>query len=88
MISWGPAWGVLGVSRLHYTLATGAIASKCGAGEYAREAFDPRWRHIIDECLRIRRGGPGRARYRSPFARRRAALDFVAMAIDDAHRLV
>ncbi|MFD0970331.1 aminoglycoside adenylyltransferase domain-containing protein [Plantactinospora endophytica] len=82
----GPAWGVLGVSRLHYTLATGEITSKSGAGRYARETFDPRWRRIVDECLRIRGGGSGPG-YRSPFARRRDALDFVAMAIDDAHRI-
>jgi hypothetical protein len=42
---------------------------------------------LIDECLRIRRRGPDRSLYRSPFTRRRQALDFVAMAIDDANRL-
>ncbi len=83
---WGPAWGVLGVSRLHYTLATGGITSKYGAGLYARETFDPRWSRIVDECLRLRRGDGGRPGYRSPFARRRAALAFVAMVIEDAHR--
>ena len=31
-----PMWGVLGISRLHYTLATGRIASKSAAGEHAR----------------------------------------------------
>jgi hypothetical protein len=84
---WGPAWGVLGVSRMHYTLATGAIISKHGAGLYARHAFDPRWRRIVDECLRLREGGPGRGHYGSPFARRREALAFVAMAIAEAHRI-
>jgi hypothetical protein len=74
-------WGVLGISRLHHTLATGRIVSKSGAGDYALSAFEPRWHRIIEESLRIRRdeGGP---RYGSPFARRRDALDFVAMAIE------
>jgi Domain of unknown function (DUF4111) len=83
----GPVWGVLGVSRLHYTLATGAITSKDGAGCYARRTFDERWWRIIDECLRIRRGGHERALYRNPLTRRRDALDYVAMAIDAAHRV-
>lgn len=81
---WGPAWCVLGISRLHHTIATGAITSKSGAGVYAREAFDPRWRPVIEECLLIRRGertGLGR-----PVRRRRAALDFLAMAIEDIDR--
>ena len=86
VLAWGPAWGVLGVSRLHYTLATGAITSKYGAGCYARDTFDPQWRRIVDECLRIR-GGQGRSRYRNPLARRRDALDFVAMAIEEAQRI-
>lgn len=29
---WGPAWGVLGVSRLRYTVSTGLICSKTAAG--------------------------------------------------------
>jgi Domain of unknown function (DUF4111)/Nucleotidyltransferase domain len=82
----GPAWGVLGVSRLHYTLATGRITSKTGAGRYAREAFEQRWHRIIDECLRIRCAQDGPSRYGHPLTRRRDALHFVAMAIDEAHR--
>ena len=84
---WGPAWGVLGVSRLHYTLATGGITSKYGAGCYARDTFDPRWRRIVDECLRIRRGDAGPPGYRNPLARRREALGFISMAIEEAHSL-
>ncbi|MEV1289798.1 aminoglycoside adenylyltransferase domain-containing protein [Micromonospora sp. NPDC049679] len=82
-----PVWGVLGVARLHYTLATGGITSKSGAGRYARTAFDPRWRRIIDECLRLRRGADDDRGYRDPLARRRDALDFVAMVIAQARRL-
>jgi len=32
LTSFGPTWGVLGVSRLHYTLITGKIISKTGVG--------------------------------------------------------
>ncbi|MFC5665153.1 nucleotidyltransferase domain-containing protein [Kitasatospora misakiensis] len=83
----GPAWGVLGVSRLHYTLATGRIASKRGAGEYARAVFDDRWHRIVDECLRIRDGGRRRSLYPNPFTRRADALAFTGMAIESARRL-
>lgn len=76
-----PMWGVLGISRLHYTLATGGLTSKSGAGDHALTAFDLRWQRIVGEALRIRRGGSG-SLYRSPLKRRREALDFVAMAIE------
>lgn len=75
-----PMWGVLGISRLHYTLATGRIASKTAAGEHALAVFDPRWHRIIGECLRIRRGASG-AFYRNPLKRRREALEFVEMVV-------
>ena len=74
-----PMWGVLGISRLAYTKVTGEIASKSAAGEWALTAFDPRWRPIIEEALAYRRGQP--SNYGNPFARRRDALAFVAMAI-------
>ena len=80
-------WCVLGVSRLHYTLATGRIASKEGAGIYARETFPGRWHRLIEEALRIRRASGRRSLYRSPFARRRDVLAFTDWVIADAHRL-
>lgn len=75
-----PVWGVLGISRLHYTLSTGRIASKSAAGDYAKAAFDARWHPILDECLAIRRRA-GRSLHANPLARRRDALAFVAMVI-------
>lgn len=81
-----PTWGVLGISRMHYTLATGAIASKSAAGAYAKTAFDPRWHRIIDDCLAARRGSWS-SFYASPLARRRDALDFIAMVIESIRRL-
>jgi len=69
--------------RLHYTLATGDLTSKHGAGVYALEAF-PEWRRLVDECLRIRRGGGTRSRYRTRMGRRRDWPAFVDMVIADA----
>jgi hypothetical protein len=45
------AWGIFGVPRLHYTLATGEIASKEEAGHYALRTFEPRWRPLIEDAL-------------------------------------
>ena len=78
------AWGVLGVSRLHFTLATGGITSKDGAGVYALDAFGARWHRLLNECLRIRRASSRRSLYQNPFARRRELLDFMQMVTDDA----
>ncbi|MFD7628384.1 aminoglycoside adenylyltransferase domain-containing protein [Streptomyces sp. NPDC059851] len=83
---WAPAWAVLGVSRLHYTVATGAITSKAGAGSYALQAFGAHWEPIVSEALRVHRGDPGPARVRSPFRRRADTLGFVSMVIEDCLR--
>ncbi|NRQ40771.1 DUF4111 domain-containing protein [Nonomuraea sp. NN258] len=47
-------WIVTGVSRLHYTLATGDLTSKHGAGLHALKTFPERWHRVIREALRIR----------------------------------
>ena len=78
------AWGVLGVSRLHYTLATGEIVGKVQAGEYAREAFGREWHSLIDDALAFWRGEPAVAPYRRhPRRRIPAAAEFVAHVIED-----
>lgn len=85
LTAWFPVWAVLGVSRLHHVLATGTLTSKCGAGRYARQAFDPRWRRIVAESLYLRTGGAeGAKSYRSPLARRRDTLAFLDATIEAA----
>ncbi|MFD0266106.1 aminoglycoside adenylyltransferase domain-containing protein [Streptomyces sp. NPDC127106] len=83
---WAPAWGVLGVSRLHYTVTTGEITSKAGAGSYALQTFGTAWEPIVSEALRVHNGDPGPARIRSPFQRRADTLEFVSMVIEDVTR--
>ncbi|MET9291358.1 aminoglycoside adenylyltransferase domain-containing protein [Streptomyces sp. NPDC003077] len=75
---------MLGVSRLHYTIATGEITSKGGAGAYALKTFGDTWEPVLAEALRLRRGEPGPSRFRTAFRRRRAVTDYVAMVIEDA----
>ena len=84
--SLAPSWSVLSVSRLHFTLKTGEITSKSGAGRYALHAFPERWQRIVNECLRVRRGAQAPSLYESALARRRAALDYIEMVLDDALR--
>ncbi|WP_409494356.1 hypothetical protein [Amycolatopsis sp. cmx-11-12] len=81
--AWFPVWAVLGVSRLHHLLATGTMTSKCGAGRYAQQEFDPRWQRVIAESLSLRTAGvEGGRSYRNPLARRRDTLAFLDVTID------
>ncbi|WP_336214592.1 nucleotidyltransferase domain-containing protein [Nonomuraea sp. LPB2021202275-12-8] len=73
-------WGVLGVTRLHHTLASGRVTSKTAAGAYALAAFGERWHRIVREAVRIRTGGP--ALYRSPFRRRADMLAYMSMVLN------
>ena len=91
---WGAVWIVLGISRLHYTLATGEICSKEAAGRYALQTFPERWHGVIKEALRIRQADRARADFVSALAdigaaslsRRRDAVAFGYMVIADAQR--
>jgi len=75
-------WGVLGVSRLHYTLATGQITSKTGAGQYALDVFDGRWSPIISEALRLRLRPTAASEYTDLAERRQEAVAFMEMVIN------
>ncbi len=58
--SYGAVWIVLGVCRLHHTLATGAIVSKEQAGRYGLRTFSEQWHRVLNEALRIRRADRAR----------------------------
>jgi hypothetical protein len=102
LTGYGAVWIVLGITRLHYTLATGGIISKEGAGIYALQTFPEKWHRIVNECLRIRRADQARpditsaiaellgqhdaSQYSTPFSRRRDVLTYGAMVITDAQK--
>lgn len=54
----GVVWLALGAARLHYTLATGDITTKSGAGRYALELF-PAYAEVITAALAWRATGVG-----------------------------
>jgi predicted nucleotidyltransferase len=82
------ASGVLGAPRLHYTIATGEIATKETAARYALEVFEPRWHRLIEDAMAYWRGEPPSKAYgRHPHRRHRDAVEFVACVIDAANSL-
>jgi hypothetical protein len=82
------AAGALGVTRLHYTITTGEIASKEEAASYALHVFDPRWRALIEDAVAWWRTEPPRAPYRGhPARRRHDAAEFVSHVIDAGNAL-
>lgn len=79
-------WSVLGVTRLHTTIATGEVVSKTGAGAYALETFPDYWHRIVREAMDIR-ANPDRTSSlyrRDVLGRRKEAREYIAMVIEDA----
>lgn len=82
--SWVAEWCVLGVSRLHHLLATGAMTSKSGGGRHALRVFPERWHPIVHDALRYRENPSHPSAYDDDPARRAQDIAaFVAMVIDD-----
>jgi predicted nucleotidyltransferase len=82
------ASGVLGAPRLHYTVATGEIATKEAAARYALQVFEPRWHELIADAIAYWRGEPLSEPYRRhPHRRYHDAVEFVACVIDAANRI-
>jgi hypothetical protein len=85
---WGVAWGVLGVSRVHYTLATGEITSKSRAGWHGMKSFPSRWRDILGEALRCRPHPPGPPHsLELALGRRAEAIAFMEVVLEAAAAL-
>jgi hypothetical protein len=75
----GVVWAVLGPARLHYTLATGEVASKTNAGRYAADHF-PAWAELAGRAVRWREGQP----VEFVTADARAAAAMVEAVVEDA----
>lgn len=73
-------WGVLGVTRLFYSLREEEITSKMGAGKYALSVVPEEYHLIIREALRIRNGNKF-SLYSSIFKRRTDALKYMKFVI-------
>jgi hypothetical protein len=82
---YGLQWLVLGVPRLHHTIATLDITSKTGAGRYALETVDHRWHPVIESCIALRQDRSTPLTLH-PDRLRRDAVDLVTWLIDDAQR--
>jgi hypothetical protein len=84
---YGLQWLVLGVPRLHYTIATLDVTSKTGAGRYALDVAPAQWRTVLECALALRndRGAPLPAPVGALW---RDAIDLSSWLVDDAHRLV
>lgn len=79
---------VLDMCRLHYTLATGLVLSRCEAGLYGLVSLPAGCHRIIDEALRIRREPSVGSLYASPEHRDADVLRFAHLVIEDAHALI
>ncbi|MBH0160466.1 nucleotidyltransferase domain-containing protein [Fictibacillus sp. 26RED30] len=79
-------WGVLGVTRLYYSLREKDITSKAGAGEYALQTVPEEFHQIIREALRIRNGNKF-SRYGSMRKRRNDALNYMKYIIRECNNL-
>ncbi|MGO4111283.1 aminoglycoside adenylyltransferase domain-containing protein [Paenibacillus sp. YAF4_2] len=73
---WMIEWGVLGVSRIYYSIREQDMISKTGAGEYALQHVPARWHRIIQESIQLRIGSK-KSLYRSRFQRRNDALAYM-----------
>ncbi|KAA5835988.1 aminoglycoside adenylyltransferase domain-containing protein [Saccharopolyspora hirsuta] len=80
------AWTVTGVARLHYTLSTGDITSKDGAGRHALRVFPEQWHRVVRGGLRVHRAENDQSLYPDARTRWRDVLAFGEMVIADAHR--
>lgn len=72
-------WGVLGISRQWYTLETGQITSKTGAGKYCLLQFSDRYRDILETALAVR--DRRHAPIRSGIKRASATLDYMKFLV-------
>jgi hypothetical protein len=79
-------WGVLGITRLWYTFREGQVTSKARAGEYALVHVPERWHPIMQEAIRVRRGG-GTSLYTSRKQRKADALAYMEYIMNECNAI-
>lgn len=84
---YGLQWLVLGVPRLHFTVATLDVTSKTGAGCYALDVAPAQWHVVLETALALRADPSARLPVSSE-SLWHDAVDLSAWLVDDAHRLV
>ncbi len=82
MKGWMIEWGVLGVSRIYYSIKERDLISKSGAGQYAMRHVPARWHLIIRESIRLREGN-SKSLYLNVFKRRQDALAYMDYMIKE-----
>jgi aminoglycoside adenylyltransferase-like protein len=84
---YGLQWLVLGVPRLHHTIATLEVTSKTDAGRYALEVAPAQWHVVLEAAMALRADGEA-ALPASADSLWSEAVDLSEWLIEDAHRLV
>ncbi|MCM3627564.1 DUF4111 domain-containing protein [Paenibacillus glycanilyticus] len=79
---WMIEWGVLGVSRIYYSIREQDLTSKTGAGHYALQHVPKRWHRILRESINLR-DGTRKSLYRSAIRRRQDALAYMDYMIKE-----
>ncbi|MDM5317190.1 DUF4111 domain-containing protein [Fictibacillus sp. b24] len=79
-------WGVLGVTRLFYSIREEDITSKVGAGMYALKTVPAEYHQIIREALRIRSGNKF-SLYGSMMKRRNDTLKFMKYVMKECKNM-
>jgi hypothetical protein len=84
---YGLQWLVLGVPRLHFTIATLDVTSKTDAGRYALGVVPAQWRVVVETAIALR-ADRSASLPAPPQTLWSDAIDVSTWLIDDAHQLV
>lgn len=82
----GLSWLVLGIARLHHTIATLDVTSKTGGGEHALGIVAARWHEVLRTAMALRHD-PETALSTPPAALRQDAVALATWLIEDAYSL-
>lgn len=79
-------WGVLGISRMYYTLKEFDVVSKEAAGTYALRHVPQKYERILKEAIHIRNNEKSRL-FLTSFRRRRDMIGYMRYLIDECNAI-